>query len=774
MRVEQRKGSPSWDLVNRSLLASHASSQYVETHSTPDPVVEPLAEYAEETEEEVLSSPTAIEPERPPLNRAVQVDALLENWRTQIRKAGIETEEIFIEAVNEIFETEKEREISITTNMVLELNNTVNTELASLENHIMYLAKKGRATDKEDPRLKELNDKVVVSGKKIRNHAVEIRFVPYANSVNSRNYLKTIKERFEGKILDRRAVAWQTMDKVVGDAQIEIGNLWMWLADITYVDWQEYHGLQDMTSTIKQRIHQAGAGKHFEVMAGIQETAEGQINLVAKEAAARLSELKEIGREKIMLGDGSDHFGKGWVPVGVRLAAEDVKSKASEAVYGKETPTGVVDQILEGVGKATDVVASVADKAATKASEAVYRTPQGVVESVMSQASKAVVGEEPPIASKILSSAQNLLSSAGDVAADAVSKASTAVIGTPQGMGESIASQISTAILGTPQGVVESVASQATSVVGEAYGSASGYASKVFDDIPSYTDVTDKVKDAASSASSVVGEAFDSASSYASAVIDDIPSYQTVVDKARAAASSVTSVAGEAISSASSAAGSAASIVGENVINASDRAQKVFKSPEPGIGEKFASKASEAIYGTEPGVVEKATDVAASVGEKVASKASEAIYGTDPGIAEKASGAAVSAGEKIASKASEVIYGTEPGMAEKATDAAKSVGHSVASKAREAIYGTEPGVIEKASSVASSLASGASEAIVGTEPGTMEKATSVVGSVMGQATSKIAEVIEEAESAASSVASSVASEVTEAYGAATSKVWENN
>ena len=61
--------------------------------------------------------------------------------------------------------------------MVLELNNTVDTELASLENSVMYLAKKGRANGKDDPRFKELNDKVVASGKKIRNHAVEIRYL---------------------------------------------------------------------------------------------------------------------------------------------------------------------------------------------------------------------------------------------------------------------------------------------------------------------------------------------------------------------------------------------------------------------------------------------------------------------------------------------------------------------------------------------------------------------------------------------------------------------
>ena len=175
-REKQHKGSSICDCVNCSLLASHASSQYIETHPTPDIVDEPLAEYADETDQETLSSPTIIEPERPPLNRPVQVDALLENWRTQIRKAGIETEEIFIEAINEIFRTEKERETLIAKNMVLELNNTVDAELASLENSIIYLAKKGRASGKDDPRFKELSDKVVASGKKIRNHAVEIRY----------------------------------------------------------------------------------------------------------------------------------------------------------------------------------------------------------------------------------------------------------------------------------------------------------------------------------------------------------------------------------------------------------------------------------------------------------------------------------------------------------------------------------------------------------------------------------------------------------------------
>jgi hypothetical protein len=110
------------------------------------------------------------------VNRPVEVDALLENWRTQIRKAGIESEELYISAISEISETEFDRETSIVENMFVELEDVVESEISSLEEIIMYLANKGRATDKEDPRIKELNNKVAAAGKNIRNRAVEIRY----------------------------------------------------------------------------------------------------------------------------------------------------------------------------------------------------------------------------------------------------------------------------------------------------------------------------------------------------------------------------------------------------------------------------------------------------------------------------------------------------------------------------------------------------------------------------------------------------------------------
>lgn len=135
-------------------------------------------EESEEHEEEIPQSEpsdttTSV---NPPLDRPVQVDALLDKWRTKIRKGGVETEETFVQAVHEIFETEHEKETSITKNMVLELENIIESEIASLENTIIFLAKKGRALGNEDPRLKKLSKGITASGKKIRDHAVEIRY----------------------------------------------------------------------------------------------------------------------------------------------------------------------------------------------------------------------------------------------------------------------------------------------------------------------------------------------------------------------------------------------------------------------------------------------------------------------------------------------------------------------------------------------------------------------------------------------------------------------
>ena len=159
-------------------MLSPTSSQSPEVHPIPDLFEEYADNEEEEEEEEKPAEPkplSAMHDERPPLDRAVQVDELLDNWRSQIRKAGVKAEEDFLVAIKRIFETEKEGETSTAKNMISDFNNAVETEITSLKNTIIYLAKKGRASGQDDPRLTELNRKIAASGKKIRNHAVETR-----------------------------------------------------------------------------------------------------------------------------------------------------------------------------------------------------------------------------------------------------------------------------------------------------------------------------------------------------------------------------------------------------------------------------------------------------------------------------------------------------------------------------------------------------------------------------------------------------------------------
>lgn len=412
------------------------------------------------------------------------------------------------------------------------------------------------------------------------------------------------------------------MDEVVGEAQIDIGNLWMWLADITYYDWQEYHGLADMANTIKQRIHASGAGEHFTIMAEIQESAEDKVNTIAKDAANKLAELKEIGREKILLGDDSENFRSGGATGGIKMTAEDVNSQVSEVVYGSETPSGVDDQVVEEVEKATDPAPSAADTAVTNTSEAIYGSSQGVLESVVSQTSKTIVGEEPPIQSEVVS-------------------------------GESIASNTSTAMRGTTEDVTESAASQVTSVTSEAYNSAASYTSEIMDDLPSVTDVVDKANVAGFSVSSLPDDALSSASNVAS---------------------STATIAGEGIVIAKdrvqkvfkapevSVGGKVAGIASEAVYGA-----------EPGAAERATDAAD-----SEPDVAENATDTAIGVGETVAS---EALYVTEPGILKTTASVASS----VVSEASEVIIGTEPGTLEMGTSTARSGVNKAALKVAEPV-----------------------------------------------------------------------------------------
>lgn len=492
------------------------------------------------------------------------------------------------------------------------------------------------------------------------------------------------------------------MDALCADAQIDIGNIWMWLAGITYHDWQQYHGLKDMTSTIKQRIHVAGAGSHFDTMAELQENAEGAINTVAKGAAARLAELKEIGREKILLGDATENFGAGWVRASTNLAAKDIESEVNEAAGESEKSTGVVDQISVEAEKEDETIVRAADTSVTKISEVIHETPPAVVEPIASRVSKEVDPEKnTPVESKPPSSEQDILSSTDEAAANTLPKLLTATLETPQGVDGSIALEISNGILGKQPDVMESIAPEVSTAV-----------SKVLEEVNSATSPPTDI----------------------------------------------------GLSSASSTASKATLAADEGIINAKDRAQKVFKVPESGIDEKLVTKTNEVPHETERRVAENATDAAVNLGEKAAG---EAVHGKEPDAVQETIGAAARVEEKVASRVSEVAYSTELTAKENSMDTDTNDDEKVVSNASEVIFGADPEVMEESSSVTPSIASETSGAFAGAGPGTQEKGRSAVERV-----AKVSEEIVEMGDDTTNTGSSLASIATGASDGPTSNVEE--
>ncbi|KAG9696572.1 hypothetical protein KCU95_g4242, partial [Aureobasidium melanogenum] len=416
-------------------------------------------------------------------------------------------------------------------------------------------------------------------------------------------------------------------------------------------------------------------------------------------------------------------------------------SKASEAIYGTQpamyenllasaqsqydaaysaassTLNNILDSASSTAGPAFDtafeqyeLAVSAAgeqySRASVKASEAIYGTSTGSVESIASAASTAIYGSETPWTEAAASQASENWEML-------VSKASEQVYGSPT----PLFSQAS------------EYASQATVAVVEQYAAVSA----LFDELvngrePEYTEsVWSRLQSAystgapaiASSASSYAQDVYASASSFYESAFTPPPTVEALLDN-----------------------------VNEQINSAVDAV-------------------SAQIYGTTKGNVEQMTEAVSSAYNDVASRASEAVYGTTTGYAEAAQSQIADAASSAQQAISEALFGT-PSAAAAASiytsiaSVASENRDAVVSKAVEqyeaatsaassAIYGSEKGAFESAQSRLSVAMASASSRLA--EFGeTASKATD-------DSVSKVVEAAQEAASSASSVAESVSARV---------------
>lgn len=411
------------------------------------------------------------------------------------------------------------------------------------------------------------------------------------------------------------------------------------------------------------------------------------------------------------------------------------------------------------------------------ASSAVYGPEQGTIESlasvasasaasVASQASAGIIGTETPwaqsVASEVSGSAQSYASYVSESAESAAAKAQEAA--------ESLASQASSGIIGSETAWTESAASRASQnwealiakASNQVYGAPTPWAESVYSQAGAYAaQATAQAAEQAAAVQAliselVVGKEPDFTESvmarFSSAYFTNLP----------AAVSSVNSIASENYEAVTSYAGESFEAATDYAADAYASASSVISSvftPPPAIETILAQvneqlndaveSASVAVYGTQKGTVEQASESVASAYASVQSKASEAIYGTAQASHDFAA-VASSAHAAI----SEAIFGTPTptGYAASASNgaaAAASVYSSVASVASEK---------------AANAAAAASSAVYGPEQGAVESASARLASAVEAANSRISELYAAAASnaeAAASSASSIAAEATQ-------------
>ena len=199
----------------------------------------------------------------------------------------------------------------------------------------------------------------------------------------------------------------------------EVGMRWAWMDGVTYQDWQKYHKLRNTLSEWQAEVEAVGS-RHDGLRLAHEEAAklEDKAMSTASTMVNELVRLKDVSKWKIWAEDASDDFSDNKVPPRVFKAAQqvienaqEVPSKASEAVLGSETP----------------------------ATESLASTIKESVSSVSSELSENIVGSETP-------AAESLASNAKDSVSTASSKLSENILGSETPASESLASELKSQI----------------------------------------------------------------------------------------------------------------------------------------------------------------------------------------------------------------------------------------------------------------------------------------------------------------------------------------
>ncbi|KAF7188806.1 hypothetical protein HII31_09729 [Pseudocercospora fuligena] len=695
LRITQRLGRyKDGKKLEAEIKSTESSSKLVSASSSAESVASSIVSTVSEATASPSSAASAAvskDPEPTP-EPAVQFQEDLKSWEHICAKAVDEGAEDLRERIKDITAHQISAAEGLGTALVTQLQETTEGALNSIKSRIQQIVK-DLPEDADQARLDAANGQLVIS---VRAAASNIK--QRAQAV--REWRQTSQVETESLIQKALQSTLETIDSIRELRLTEIGRKYA-STSLPHKEWSKYNDIKKATQTWRNDVEKA-ARDH----AGIAEAKaasdeiEHNAMTIAEDAAKELGRLKEVGKWKIAADDASDDFTTKTIPPPVRKAQEAIienVAAASEAVFGTERGT---------VESATSVAAEKASEAASKASEAVIGSSTGSVESAASKASGAAsslsekvigssTGSVESAASKISRSAQSVASEASKSATDAASSASSVVYG-ESSLSDTLkeaASSASSAIVGESSltDTIKAAASSASSVVvGESSlaDTVREAASSASSAVIGESSFTDTIKDAASSATGSVNPKLSSIlSAQKSAASDVSKSASSVASDASSAAASVYSDLPDAEDIASAAGDAAQKPVqaGKKVWGGAN-AEVIVEAREPILDDDVVDRGavfSESIQQIINAAGEKGNQLTEAIQEamsRATATPTQGAVGTVTSLASEQYESALSA-------ASSVLFGSQ-NVAEQGTSAAKEQYLSAETAASYAIYGT--------------------------------------------------------------------------------------
>lgn len=566
---------------------------------------------------------------------------------------------------------------------LIQLEETINSELKSLKSTILSIIKKSSDTEASE---KDLTAAVRKAGSAIKDKAQAIRA-----------WRKNYDIETNSLVSQAATDTFEIIDHIRDLGLQEIGMRWAWTEGITHKDWSKYHAMKTKFDEWRKDVEEVaiahpGLARAREASEDIEDRAMA----MAEDAVKELARLKETGRWKLSVGDASDDFSTKYMPVAAAVAGQkilDMVSEASEVVAG--TSQGTVESVSSAAGS------SIMDAASSASSVAASQAEN--VQSIAAEAGKSASSVASSISSSVLGTPQGSVESIVSVAKSSGSsladKASSSIIGTQQVSAESIisvaqASAGSIADKASSSVIDTSQASNETGVVEKASSSIYSEASTVSEAIP-----VEEVQSSASSLSSVGSSSFSSGSSKAAKDVSSISS------SASSAASSVSSSMSTGASSASIKASKSASNVSNDASSSSYSASSKASKSANGIANDASSSASSASTTASKkgwgGAMAQFVEAKQIIYEDVLDDHDDSSY------SEKIQSMASQAGDKfsdITKAVSEALLKptSTQGSVESVTSLTAEQYSKALSAASVAYYGTEQGTGESIASVASS------------------------------------------------------------------------